>query len=100
MIFTNTNRYNINESELSKFFNTIKIGIMELRASNENYISDTYSYYTVEEYESMMRGEIYPFPEHVSLVNRRGLRDISKEDALVELEDLLKRPKIKNTIFN
>lgn len=100
MLFTNSNRYNIDSSTLKDFMSIVKEGSFEINVENETYITDTYSCYTPLEFESMLAGELYPFPEHVSLVRKHGLKKITKAEAEFEASDLLRRPKIKTTIFD
>jgi hypothetical protein len=47
----------------------------------------------------MLSGKIFPFPEHVSLKSKKIVSNKSIEAIHAEIDDLFKRPRIKNNVF-
>lgn len=100
MVYTKTNRYNIDDKELSKFLKKIENNTISVEIDDTNYLTDGYTLYLKEEFQKMLNQEIYPFPEHVSLKNKRDYKVSNLKETKLEIIDLLKRPKPKNPIFD
>lgn len=99
MLFTSSNRYEIKSEDLNIFLKKVKEGFIEVEVNGEKFITDTYSYYLPSEFEDMLAGRIFPFPEHVSLLNKKGLKDIDLSLAKLEIEDSLRRPRVKTPVY-
>lgn len=99
MIYTQTNRYNISSKDLEDFYKNIKEITKTIEYKDKNYITDGFTLYEVEEFRQMLSGKIFPFPEHVSLKSKKIASNKSIEAIHAEIDDLFKRPRIKNNVF-
>jgi len=99
MIYTQTNRYNISSKDLEDFYKNIKEITKTIEYKNKNYITDGFTLYEVEEFHQMISGKIFPFPEHVSLKSKKIVSNKSVEAIQNEIDDLFRRPRIKNNVF-
>ena len=99
MIYTQTNRYNISSKDLENFYNNIKEITKTIEYKNKKYITDGFTLYEVAEFNQMLSGDIFPFPEHVSLKSKKITSNKSIEAIHNEIDDLFRRPRIKNNVF-
>lgn len=99
MIYTQTNRYNISSKDLEEFYKNIKEITKTIEYRDKNYITDGFTLYEVEELHQMISGKIFPFPEHVSLKSKKIVSNKSIEAIQNEIDDLFRRPRIKNNVF-
>ena len=99
MIYTYTNRYNISSSDLENFYINIKEITKTIDYNNKKYITDGFTLYEVEEFHQIISGKIFPFPEHVSLKSKKIVSNKSIEAIHAEIDDLFRRPRIKNNVF-
>ena len=99
MVYTQTNRYKISSDDLETFYKNIKKLTKTIEYEGKSYLTDGFTLYEVTEFNQMLRGEIYPFPEHVSLKNKKIISNKSIETIHAEIKDMFKRPRIKNNVF-
>jgi hypothetical protein len=101
MIYTKTNRYNIDNKDLEKFYQIIKENTFTINFNGKDYKTDGYTLYEVDEFNKMINKEIYPFPEHLSLkINKKIIHNKSLDQIKYEIADIFIRPKLKNNIFD
>lgn len=99
MVYTRTNRYNISSDDLETFYKNIKANTKTVEYENKIYLTDGFTLYEVTEFNQMLKGEIFPFPEHVSLKNKKFFSNKSNEAIHAEIKDMFRRPRIKNNVF-
>ena len=101
MIYTKTNRYGINQTELSAFLQHLKESVSALKLVNgKQYLTDGYNYYLPHEFEAMQAGRLFPFPEYVSLLNKRKFKPSNMAQHQKDLEDQLRRPQLGTAIYD
>ena len=102
MVYTKTNRYKISNSDLEIYFSYLKSNAVLLSPSgyNDKYYTDGYHYYKVVDFKKMLSGELFPFPETVSLILKKKYlpRDITSMNA--ELTSILSSPIKRDYIFD
>ena len=102
MVYTKTNRYKITNSDLEIFFSYLKSNAVLLSPGGypDKYYTDGFHYYKVDDFKKMINGQIFPFPETVSLIlNKKYLpRDINAMNN--ELISILSSPIKRDYIFD
>jgi len=98
-IYTDNNRYNISKEDLEIFYKNISNNVIEIKYDNKIYLTDGYTLYLKDDFNMMIAGKLFPFPEHLSLKNKKSFTNKNIDDIVSQIEDLFLRPKISNYIF-
>ena len=101
MIYTKTNRYGISAADLTSFLKQLKISVAKLELSNGKiYLIDGYNFYLPNEFQAMQEGKLFPFPEYVSLFNKKQFKPNNMTQHREELEAELRRPQLGTAIYD
>ncbi|MFM7088159.1 MAG: hypothetical protein ACKOW9_01325 [Candidatus Paceibacterota bacterium] len=100
MIYTNSNRYGIDQESVSAFTSKINDTFIRVETNNNTYLTNGYIYLLPAELIAMQENTIVPFPEHVTslLKSTRIPEDI--ETITKNLQETLSRPKLLDPVFS
>ena len=92
MIYTTTNRYNLTPEVLKTYLEELKLRSDELIFKDQIYYTDGFHLFKKEDFNSLLEGRLFPFPEAVTLQASRAKNQYYTQDALLELDSKLNRP--------
>ena len=101
MIYTKTNRYGISNNDLTSFLQQLKVNVVKLELSDGKiFLIDGYNFYLPNEFQAMQEGKLFPFPEYVSLFNKKQFKPSNMTQHREDLEAELRRPQLGTAIYD